>query len=358
MHALTSRQRQHPTANLANSSDREQVSSRLSRSLPAGLRARDGASGDPGHDFGLISLLPAPGGIQTKLSVSEPGDAYEREADSVAERVMRAPASEPPCACGGKCSECAGGKTEGEQGLAMRSSKAAPGARAEAAHVAGASMLAPSLGGGRPLSASDRAFFEPRFGWDFSRVRVHDGPQAARSAESLDARAYTLGNDIAFNRDEYQPGTDRGRKLLAHELAHVVQQNTVIGRQVVQRDLLPRDRQCDNMTSLPIHETGTLARGVYYTQTFRRPSSGKVRVRATSSDDMSCPTGSTFGVNMWQCHIISDDELESQHISPVGGNIDYEISLPVEAWNTRDQFTLRLRVNCDANDVDIRVDPA
>lgn len=77
---------------------------------------------------------------------------------------------------------------------------------------------------GQPLDAATRAFMEPRFGRDFSRVRVHSGTVAERSAEAVAARAYTLGSNVVFARGEYSPGTDAGRRLLAHELAHVVQQ--------------------------------------------------------------------------------------------------------------------------------------
>jgi hypothetical protein len=70
-----------------------------------------------------------------------------------------------------------------------------------------------------------RAFFEPRFGKDFSQVRLHTDPQAAASAKSLNASAYTIGTDIAFASGHYAPGTDSGKRLLAHELTHVVQQN-------------------------------------------------------------------------------------------------------------------------------------
>jgi hypothetical protein len=101
--------------------------------------------------------------------------------------------------------------------------------------------LAPSGGiaplhGGKGLSSSDRAFFEPRFGYDFSNVRVHADDGAARSASAIGARAYTLGRNIAFASGEYQPGTADGRHLLAHELAHVVQQ-TNSGAPQVQRKL-------------------------------------------------------------------------------------------------------------------------
>jgi len=80
-------------------------------------------------------------------------------------------------------------------------------------------------GGGQPLSPSVRAFFEPRFGYDFSQVRVHTNPNALNTARTLNAQAYTVGRDVVFGNGEYAPETTKGRKLLAHELAHVLQQH-------------------------------------------------------------------------------------------------------------------------------------
>ena len=77
---------------------------------------------------------------------------------------------------------------------------------------------------GVPLDAGTRAFFEPRFGRDFSAVRVHAGVSAAASARAVSADAYTVGRDIVFREGAFEPGADRGRRLLAHELTHVVQQ--------------------------------------------------------------------------------------------------------------------------------------
>jgi hypothetical protein len=77
---------------------------------------------------------------------------------------------------------------------------------------------------GRPLDSGVRAFMEPRFDYDFSRVRVHAGPLAAESAEAVGAQAYTVGQDVVFNDGKYTPSTTEGKKLLAHELSHVVQQ--------------------------------------------------------------------------------------------------------------------------------------
>jgi hypothetical protein len=78
---------------------------------------------------------------------------------------------------------------------------------------------------GQPLDASARAFMEPRFGHDFSQVRVHTDSRAAESAVAVDALAYTVGSDIVFERGNYNPQTGTGRRLLAHELTHVLQQS-------------------------------------------------------------------------------------------------------------------------------------
>lgn len=77
---------------------------------------------------------------------------------------------------------------------------------------------------GQPLDDSTRAFMEPRFNQDFSHVRVHTDAKAAESAHAVNALAYTVGRDIVMRREEYVPTTDAGKRLLAHELAHVVQQ--------------------------------------------------------------------------------------------------------------------------------------
>jgi hypothetical protein len=82
---------------------------------------------------------------------------------------------------------------------------------------------------GQPLDAATRAFFEPRFGHDFGQVRVHTDSKAAESAQAVNALAYTLEKNIVFGTGRYEPGTAARMKLLAHELAHSVQQNRVTG---------------------------------------------------------------------------------------------------------------------------------
>jgi hypothetical protein len=80
--------------------------------------------------------------------------------------------------------------------------------------------------GGQPLDRETRNFFEPRFGADLGHVRIHTGPTAAHSARAINAKAYTLGNSIVFANSEYNPDRQSGGHLLAHELAHVMQQTT------------------------------------------------------------------------------------------------------------------------------------
>ncbi len=78
---------------------------------------------------------------------------------------------------------------------------------------------------GQPLDSATRAYMEPRFGHDFSGVRVHADAGAAESARAVNAHAYTVGKDVVFGRGQFAPHTSAGRQLLAHELTHVVQQS-------------------------------------------------------------------------------------------------------------------------------------
>ena len=129
------------------------------------------------------------------------------------------------CACGGSGGsggECAGCKKE----KMVLHRRAAPGAGQGAVpHIVHDVLRSP----GQPLDAASRAFFEPRFGHDFSRVRVHADARAAESARAVNALAYTVGRDIVFANRSSIPGTVEGAHVLAHELAHVVQQRTTAG---------------------------------------------------------------------------------------------------------------------------------
>ncbi|MBS1911412.1 MAG: DUF4157 domain-containing protein [Bacteroidetes bacterium] len=166
--------------------------------------------------------------VQTKLAVNRPGDAHEQEADRVADHVMRMPdsGSVQPAAVAARasgsvqrtCSACEAGEEE------MAQAKERHG---QVPSVTPSVQLSidSMRGGGRSLPAAERAFFEPRFGHDFSHVRIHDGHTATSSAASLNARAFTVGRDVVFGAGEYSPGSAQGRHLLAHELTHVLQQS-------------------------------------------------------------------------------------------------------------------------------------
>jgi hypothetical protein len=165
---------------------------------------------------------PAP--LQAKLEVGAVDDPLEKEADRLADRVMRIPDSAVPT--GAELSAIGPWKLHR---LRQRCNDEGT-ARGEARETSIGGMAAPPLvqealrSPGRPLDNRVRDFMEPRFGRDFSGVRVHDGDLASQSAESVGASAYTAGLDIVFAAHRYSPGTERGQRLLAHELAHVIQQ--------------------------------------------------------------------------------------------------------------------------------------
>jgi len=175
---------------------------------------------------------PLPGAIQPQLAVGPVDDPLEREADSVAEQVMRMPAPEVSAAAAPpqvsrKCAEC-----EGEEKLQKKPSGPAEAAAGEARAIVHQVLRSP----GQPLDEATRAYFEPRFGHDFSAVRVHTGAQAAASAQALNANAYAHGRDIVFDANAYDPDTTIGRRLIAHELTHVLQQDGAAARERAQRD--------------------------------------------------------------------------------------------------------------------------
>ncbi|HEU4323550.1 MAG TPA: DUF4157 domain-containing protein [Roseiflexaceae bacterium] len=174
-----------------------------------GASVEGGADAAASHQI----ALPSSGMVaQTALRVNEPGDPFEQEADQLADRVMQMPSIFAP---GQAAPEPA------MPGMQVQRSADAAGGDAPPAVEAGVARL---QGGGAPLPASERAFFEPRMGVDLSQVRIQDNSEAAAMSQALNARAFTVGSTIAFDLGEYRPGTETGRHLLAHELVHTVQQ--------------------------------------------------------------------------------------------------------------------------------------
>jgi hypothetical protein len=159
-----------------------------------------------GHDFSPIPLNPPLAGtIQTKLAINQAGDEYEQEANRVAEQVLAKPVHPGVSS--------ARPRIQRYTGQANGQADTAP---ASVDHV----LASP----GRPLEPALQHDMEQRFGHDFSRVRVHSGAAAEQSAQDVNAHAYTVGHDVVFGADRFAPGTRQGRRLIAHELTHVVQQ--------------------------------------------------------------------------------------------------------------------------------------
>ena len=169
-------------------------------------------------DAGQISSIM----VQPKLKIGQPGDRYEQEADRLADQILRMP-----------------GSRISPQKEAFEPSRDLIGSVQEkAVHNSTPEMAPPSVqevlrSPGRPLEPATRRFMEPRFGHDFSKVRVHADARAAASAQAVQAQAFTLGQEVVFGAGQYAPETMRGKRLLAHELTHVVQQSGGLHRKQV-----------------------------------------------------------------------------------------------------------------------------
>ena len=194
-----------------------------------------------------IVPMPRPHAVrlQTKLRIGSTTDPLESDADRVADQVMRMGVTNIPSTGPNqirrKCAQCqreddavpstppqlqrkCAACEEEEAHLQKKPDHASesPSLRTEAPPLVHQVLRSP----GQPLAKDDLAFFTSRFGFDFSRVRIHNDRTAAESAHSVNALAYTAGSDIAFADGQYQPGTESGRRLIAHELTHVVQQGS------------------------------------------------------------------------------------------------------------------------------------
>ena len=158
--------------------------------------------------------------FQPKLTINQPNDVYEQEANTVADKITQQDNFKlntffKPTAIQRK-------QDDNEQGNASPQTE----------------NYISNLSGGNALTSNEKSFFESRLGYDFSNVRIHTNSSADQSAKSINALAYTSGNNIVFASNQYKPGTPEGNKLLAHELTHVIQQsNSTSSLQTIQRDI-------------------------------------------------------------------------------------------------------------------------
>jgi hypothetical protein len=198
--------------------------------------------------------------IQPKMEVNAPGDIYEQQADDIADAVMQIPdhatprvarsESHPrplPSSFGGQRKDVGRKAIEDEDDVIIEKHAVAEkcaceednkrlAQKAEVPRVESSGVEAPPLephieagiralrGGGQPLPLSERGFMQTRFDADFSGIRIHTNQDADSYSRAIHARAFTWGSDIFFRAGEYRPGSSEGRRLLAHELTHAIQQ--------------------------------------------------------------------------------------------------------------------------------------
>ncbi len=188
-----------------------------------------------GNQF--VQKIMAKHSIQTKLKIGQPGDIYEKEADRMADQVMQMSDSQ---------SKSGGTVTNQNQISPIQRLYPQCGEEKELqAKLLGNTIpqVTPHIqtqidslrGQGQQLPNSTRSYFGSLSGYDVGNVRLHTDPCAAQLAQSLNARAFTIGRDIVFGAGQYTPQSFEGKKLLAHELTHVLQQGN--GRSVIRRKI-------------------------------------------------------------------------------------------------------------------------
>ncbi|MBX3607183.1 MAG: DUF4157 domain-containing protein [Piscinibacter sp.] len=179
---------------------------------PRAARTADAASPELAEQnrVRVAQALGAP--VQARLKLGAPDDAHEHEADRFADGVVQR-----------QCADCA--RQEDDETLQRRAEPGAAGAGGGEVAAGTAAAIQGQRGAGTPLPAAERSFFEARLQTPLAPVRLHTDPASAQLAESLGARAFTVGHDVFFGAGEYRPANPDGRHLLAHELAHVRQQS-------------------------------------------------------------------------------------------------------------------------------------
>jgi outer membrane protein OmpA-like peptidoglycan-associated protein len=229
---------------------------------------------------------PTPATVQCALTIGAVNDPLEAEADAVADRVMRMPMPGTPVvgstvpAIQRQCAAC---EQEELQRQPLAAVSSIPTIQRQCAACAeeeelqrkpiaetirrkgdGGQTVSPAItssihatrGSGSRMDGATQSFMESRFGTDFSNVNIHTGDYAVQLSRDLSAKAFTVGNDIYFNSGQYNPGSDSGKHLLAHELTHTVQQGGGLDAKFVQRfgdaAAIPR-----TPTSCQVPESGT-----------------------------------------------------------------------------------------------------
>lgn len=244
-------------------------------------------------------------GLQPKLRVGATNDTFEQEADRVADQVMNL-----------------------SQASAIASSpvkiQRLPGASPGTSDGSTTSHVDRVIAGnGNPLEGPVRQDMERRFGHDFSQVRIHTGSEADRSARHINARAYTVGNNIVMANGQYIPQSSRGRHLLAHELTHTIQQSDG-GTNTIQRETWNDDEQnCTSTANYLVQlifddngaDTWTPARKTTYRNDYKRVvedafnvNTFRIKPLTESVGTDACPCNSTGFSPQLNIDLVPDGE--------------------------------------------------
>ncbi len=328
------------------------------RRVPPAAAASEGG-GRSGHDFGRIAVLhDAPLPLQAKLTVSAPGDRFEREADRMADAVMaggdgpREPLRPISRAVQPKFyrkelspEDMVDSMPPAEAGLEDSEGEIQRSAAGEAGPLTSGfeqRLQRQASGGGDALPAGTRDFMETRFGYDFSSVRIHHDRGANEVSQQVGARAFTLGNDIFFGRAEYRPESRDGQHLLAHELTHVVQQGEGrIARQIQRQTSCSSYAGYDTKADLKTYNCAGLALRTYL---FTAPPSAVYSEISSHFLAASTPFGGSCGPGdvkfwLWEYDLHIEDSKGNVLAPPspdfhiVGGRTDASGGDPVDVYS-------------------------
>jgi hypothetical protein len=266
--------------------------------------------------------------LRSKFNIGSPDDIFEKEADVAADKIINMQTPDPinfshVQNLQRKCAHC-----EQEEKEKLQRKEISEEVNLDA----NISNYIDKLdGNGENLPDEVRNFYEPRFGYDFNNVQIHTNAVAAKSAQSMNALAYTTGNNIVFNEGQYSPNTDSGKKLLAHELTHVVQQNNSVQTKKIQR---LADPNCSSASGVPHSSSCSGFVHTCYSGSFTSSSrSVTVDVNVGYSSDDCSYSGCTedYRVIVYQCGWF-DTEVQDLGTACVGSALSGSVTLPGSGW--------------------------
>ncbi|HTB80774.1 MAG TPA: DUF4157 domain-containing protein [Opitutaceae bacterium] len=277
---------------------------------------------------------------RSQLSIGAPGDRYEQEAEQMAEHVLRMPDPATDRSRGaqqrvtpqiGQFCNSSGGQIQREMRQpyaieegSVREKEDLVQAREQPGHIPRLSpefesRIATLQGGGQRLAEPVRASMESRFGHDFSRIRIHTHETAAALAASINARAFTLGRDLVFGAGQYAPGSETGRRLIAHELTHSIQQGQA-----------PHLNQSKRKASAPASDTKA------------RPSSFSPATPSPMPSLSTAPSGSrTIRCVRWNPNVDTGRKVKPWGAGPDGKILraNTDAGTPLDIWKPDDGQT-------------------